>query len=510
MSGLDSRGSRVLLLASVFTIATCGLVYELIAGTLASYLLGDSVTQFSTVIGVYLFAMGVGSWLSKWVKGDVLAFFIRIEFLIGIVGGFSALVLFALFSHVASFRVLLYGIVFLTGTLVGLEIPLLLRLLKDQFKFEDLVSRVLTLDYIGALAASLLFPLVLVPKLGLVLSSFLFGLANALVGMLALVFFREQLKSRRGLWAGGILSVLLLTAGAITADRLMAWAERTAFDENIIFARSSPYQRLVLTRRKDDVRLYLNGNLQFSSRDEYRYHESLVHPAMARVKNPQRVLILGGGDGFAAREVLRYPSVTAITLVDLDPEMTKLFRDQELLARLNDHSLSSPKLTVINRDAFGWIEEAAAAKSKYDAVIIDFPDPSGFSLGKLFSLTFYQRLRGVMADHAVASIQCTSPLVARRTFWCVGSTLEAAGFSTLPHHVYVPSFGEWGFMLASIDALPPEQPLALPESLRFLTQETYAAALRFPPDMTRVPVEVNRLNNQILVRYFEEEWRVYE
>jgi spermidine synthase len=510
MSGLDSRGSRVLLLASVFTIATCGLVYELIAGTLASYLLGDSVTQFSTVIGVYLFAMGVGSWLSKWVKGDVLAFFIRIEFLIGIVGGFSALVLFALFSHVASFRVLLYGIVFLTGTLVGLEIPLLLRLLKDQLKFEDLVSRVLSLDYIGALAASLLFPLVLVPKLGLVLSSFLFGLANALVGLMALVFFREQLKSRRGLWISGILSVLLLTAGAITADRLMAWAERSAFDENIIFARSSPYQRLVLTRRKDDVRLYLNGNLQFSSRDEYRYHEALVHPAMARLKDPQRVLILGGGDGFAAREVLRYPSVNAITLVDLDPEMTKLFRDQELLARLNDHSLSSPKLTVINRDAFGWIEEAVAAKSKYDAVIIDFPDPSGFSLGKLFSLTFYQRLRGVMADHAVASIQCTSPLVARRTFWCVGSTLEAAGFSTLPHHVYVPSFGEWGFMLASIDALQPDQPLALPESLRFLTQETYASALRFPPDMTRVPVEVNRLNNQILVRYFEEEWRVYE
>jgi spermidine synthase len=198
MSGLDSRGSRVLLLASVFTIATCGLVYELIAGTLASYLLGDSVTQFSTVIGVYLFAMGVGSWLSKYVKGDVLAFFIRVEFIIGIVGGFSALVLFALFSHVASFRVLLYGIVFLTGTLVGLEIPLLLRLLKDQLKFEDLVSRVLSLDYIGALAASLLFPLVLVPKLGLVLSSFLFGLANALVGL-----HRERVAARRRCGHGG-------------------------------------------------------------------------------------------------------------------------------------------------------------------------------------------------------------------------------------------------------------------------------------------------------------------
>lgn len=188
---------RLLLLASVFTIATCGLIYELIAGTLASYLLGDSVTQFSTVIGVYLFAMGVGSWISKFVKTEVLVTFIRVEFLIGLIGGFSAFVLFALFDQVASFRVLLYSMVFIIGCLVGLEIPLLLRLLKDQLKFEDLVSRVLSLDYIGALAASLLFPLVLVPKLGLVRSSFLFGMLNAAVGLLALWFLRDQLRRHR-------------------------------------------------------------------------------------------------------------------------------------------------------------------------------------------------------------------------------------------------------------------------------------------------------------------------
>ncbi|OYU59823.1 MAG: spermidine synthase, partial [Bradyrhizobium sp. PARBB1] len=181
---------RLLLLASVFTIATCGLIYELIAGTLASYLLGDSGTQFSTVIGVYLFAMGVGSWISKFVKKDVLATFVRVEFLISLIGGFSAFILFSLFDQVASFRVLLYSMVFLTGSLVGLEIPLLLRLLKDELRFEDLVSRVLSLDYIGALAASLLFPLVLVPKLGLVRSAFLFGLLNAGVGLLALHFLR--------------------------------------------------------------------------------------------------------------------------------------------------------------------------------------------------------------------------------------------------------------------------------------------------------------------------------
>lgn len=509
---MNTRGSRFLLLASVVTIATCGLVYELIAGTLASYLLGDSVTQFSTVIGVYLFAMGIGSWLTKYIKHDLLGFFIRIEFIIGLVGGFSALLLFVLFSHVSSFRLVLYTLVTLTGILVGLEIPLLLRLLKDELKFEDLVSRVLSLDYIGALAASLLFPLVLVPKIGLVLSSFLFGLANALVGLVALWFFRETFRRRYALWAGGIGAVLLLTAGAISGNRLMEASERSAYAENIIFSTSSPFQRMVLTRNKNDLRLYLNGNLQFSSRDEYRYHEALVHPALARGKNISNVLILGGGDGLAAREVLRYPGVKQITLVDLDPAMTRLFREQPLLTALNHKSLRSPKVRVWNRDAFAWLDDAAAAGNHYDAVIVDFPDPSNFSLGKLYSLTFYQRLRAVMRDDAIAVIQCTSPLVARHAFWCVGETLRQAGFSTLPYHVYVPSFGEWGFTLASPAnaALSPRQPLDLPNDLRFLTSEIFASSLRFPPDMAKLPVQANRLNNQILVRYFEEEWNAYD
>ncbi|MEO5716110.1 MAG: polyamine aminopropyltransferase [Luteolibacter sp.] len=509
---MESRGMRLLLLASVFTIATCGLIYELIAGTLASYLLGDSVTQFSTVIGVYLFAMGVGSWISKFVKTGVLATFIRVEFMIGLIGGFSAFVLFALFDQVASFRVLLYAMVFVIGCLVGLEIPLLLRLLKDQLKFEDLVSRVLSLDYIGALAASLLFPLVLVPKLGLVRSSFLFGMLNAAVGLLALWFLRDQLRRHRGLWVGGVISLLLLLTGFIGADRLQAWAERAAYNENVIFAHSSPYQRLVLTRHNDDLRLYLNGNLQFSSRDEYRYHEALVHPALVRSRVPENVLVLGGGDGLAAREILRHPSVKSITLVDLDAEMTNLFAKHPLLTPLNQGSLNSPKLHVENADAFSWLESAVERSLRFDAVIIDFPDPSNFSIGKLYSTAFYEKLRRVLHPDAVITIQCTSPLAARKSFWCIDETLHSVGYGTLPYHVYVPSFGEWGFILACPDPafLSGVAPRPLPGGLRYLTDETQQSAFRFPPDMSVVAAGVNRLNNQILVRYFEEEWRRYE
>src|SRR6476660_2372383 len=165
------RSTSLLLLASVFTIATCGLVYELIAGTLASYLLGDSITQFSTIIGCYLFAMGIGSWLSRYVKRDLLSFFIRVEILVGAVGGSSAALLFLAFEHVASFRFLLYFTVGAIGVLVGVEIPLLLRILENRLEFRDLVAKVFTFDYVGALFASILFPLVLVPHLGLIKSA---------------------------------------------------------------------------------------------------------------------------------------------------------------------------------------------------------------------------------------------------------------------------------------------------------------------------------------------------
>lgn len=506
-----ARSIRWLLLASVFTIATCGIVYELIAGTLASYLLGDSVTQFSTVIGVYLFAMGVGSWLSRFVRGDVVGVFIKAELLIGLLGGFSAFLLFALFEQVSSFRVVLYGLVFAIGTLVGLEIPLLLRLLKDGLKFEDLVSRVLSLDYIGALAASLLFPLVLVPKLGLMRASFLFGLLNAGVGLLALRWLHGRVRRPRLLLAAAILVLALLAAGFAASERLQAWTERAAYAENIIYARSTPYQRIVLTRQQDDLRLYLNGNLQLSSRDEYRYHEALVHPALSMARSPRRVLVLGGGDGCAVREVLRHPAVETVHLVDLDREMTRLFAEHPVLQRLNGAAFASPKVTVDNADAFTWLERAAADGRAFDAAIIDFPDPSNFSLGKLFSTAFYQRLRRVLTGEAVVAIQCTSPLVARRTFWCVNETLRASGFATAPYHVYVPSFGEWGFVLASPGdgALAVTGPHSLPDGLRFLTPDGLAQSFVFPPDMGALPAGVNRLNNQILVRHFEEEWGRY-
>ncbi len=492
------------LLVSVFVIATCGLIYELVAGALASYLLGDSVTQFSTVIGVYLFAMGIGSYLSRYVKGNLTATFIQVEFLIGLVGGSSAAILFFSFEFLAGFRVVLYGLVSITGIMVGLEIPLLMRILRAHVSFTELVSQVFTFDYIGALLASLLFPLVLVPYLGLMRAAMLFGILNVIVGLWALNIFKEEVRAAARIAAAGVTVLALLVAGIVYADDLLTLTETAHYPAPVIHSRQSPYQRIVLTREQDDVRLFLNGNLQFSSRDEYRYHEALVHPGLQQVLQAKHVLILGGGDGLAAREILRYPNVDSITLVDLDPAITNLFKSHPLLTQLNQNSLASPKLILRNEDAFLWIRNC---NRQYDFIVVDFPDPGNYSIGKLYSTAFYKELYRIISPSGFAVVQSTSPWVARKSYWCVDATLRACGFKTTPYHAYVPAFGDWGFILCGRGQYTPAP--AYMKGLRYINPQTVQQMLQFPPDMGPVTVSVNRLNNQALVHYFEAEWSNY-
>jgi spermidine synthase len=502
-----ASASTAALLASAFVVSTCGLIYELLASTLASYLLGDSVTQFSTVIGSYLFAMGVGSWCSRYVKRDELRLFVRIELLIALLGGCSAAALFLLFPLVDHFRVALYGLVLAIGFLVGLEIPLLIRILRG-FDFRETVSNVLTFDYVGALVASLLFPLLLMPHLGMIRTGFMFGIFNAAVG-LALLLTLPRPAGYRTEKVASVLVLLTLIGGFVASDRLQRWAEVASYGEPVIYASTTKFQRIVLTRRDDDLRLYLNGNLQFSSRDEYRYHEALVHPALGRVAHPRNVLILGGGDGLAAREVFKHPAVERLTLVDLDGEMTSLFSRTAMLSRLNGGALTDPRMTVINADGFRWAREAGqnGKVGQYDAIIVDFPDPVDYSVGKLYTDTFYRAARKLLAPGGMMVVQSTSPLIAPNAYWTVASTLESVGLQTRGYHAYVPSFGEWGFILAAAGPIPAQA--TIPAG-RFLTSAIDQRLFDFPPDMARRPAPVNRLDNQVLVREFAEAWGKYE
>ncbi len=492
----------VVLFISVFLIAACGLIYELIAGTLASYLLGDSVLQFSTIIGSYLFAMGIGSYLSRFLRRGLVAQFISIELMVGLVGGFSSSILFLAFAYTQGFQLLLYAVVIAVGVLVGLEIPLLMRILKGHLEFRELVAHVLTFDYLGALGASLLFPIILVPKVGLVRSALLFGLVNAGVALWSTFLFRDELPSPGVLRAGCVAVVAILLGGVGFADRISSAADNNLYADEVIFARNTRYQRIVLTKWKDDVRLFLSSHLQFSSRDEYRYHESLVHPGLSSLPGARRVLVLGGGDGLALREILKYPSVQNVTLVDLDREMTTLFKTHPLLKKLNAGSFSEPRVQVINQDAFVWLDQN---RDYFDFAVVDFPDPTNYSLGKLYTTAFYRLLAKHLSQGGMFVVQSTSPLFARQSYWCIVNTLETAGLRTYPYHVYVPSFGEWGFVLAGMSEYEP--PSAIPGGLRFLTAANIPEMFRFPIDMKRMPSEPNRLNDQVLVRYYDQEWK---
>ena len=491
-----------ILFLNVLVIAACGLIYELLAGTVASYVLGDSVTQFSLIIGLYLSALGVGAWLSRFIDRELAARFVDVELAVALIGGLSAPMLFLGFARLEWFRLFLYLVVFAIGVLVGLELPILMRILKEHLDFKELVSRVLSFDYIGSLFAAVLFPMFLMPRLGLVRTSIVFGLLNAAVGLYGTWLLRPLLCGVTLLRVRAVIVVIILLAALVGADRLTNLAEDELYADDIVYSASSPYQRILVTNNAAGFQLFLNGNLQFSSADEYRYHEALVHPAMATAARPRRVLILGGGDGLALREVLKYASVEQVTLVDLDPKMTALSSKFAPLRALNGNSFRDRRVQVVNEDAMIWIERV---RDTFDVAIVDFPDPSSFSLGKLYSTRFYRLLRARLAPDGAISVQCTSPLYARQAYWCIVRTLEAAGFSVRPYQTTVPSFGVWGFALASSRAF--EAPSRVTVETRFLDVPTLRSMFVFPRDMGPVPVEINRLDNQMLVRYYEDEWR---
>ncbi len=495
-----TKDKEVILLLSTFIIAICGLVYELLEGTISSYLLGDSIYHFSLVIGLFMSSMGIGAWLSRFVEERLERAFVLLQMSISIIGGFSAFILFYAFAYIDNYQPFLYIVTILLGSMLGVEIPLVIRILKGSFSLKSNISNVFTLDYIGALFASLLFPLVLVPQLGLMQSSFLFGLINLFVGFMVWSIFREILGMRYLLY---IISIgVILVLGLVYSSRLVGMIEGRLYQHQIIFSQQTPYQKLIVTAKKGRIEFYINGAIQFDSIDEYRYHESLVHPVMSVANSHENILIIGGGDGMALREVLKYSDIDKITLVDLDPAITKLFRDNEILSTLNNHSFSSDRVTVVNIDAWKFLEES---RELYDVIIIDLPDPNSISLSRLYSQTFYRLISSHLSHIGAMVTQSTSPLFSKKAFWSINRSISSTSLQTLPYHTYIPSFGEWGFNIAS------HIPIKLRDidpkiELKYLNNSILEKMQIFPPDMDRVEVKPNTLSQHQLIYYYEEGW----
>lgn len=492
-----------ILILSVFIVASCGLAYELIASALSSYLIGDTILQFSTIIGTYLFAMGVGAALSKYVSDKrLVSFFIDIEIAVAFLGGLSATIFMITFFYVpASFKSILYFYIFSIGFLVGMEIPLVMRIMNDNKEdFKQLISNVLSFDYLGALFVSLLFPLVCMPYLGINRTAVLFGFSNLLVAIISIFTFKSVSYSKIRNCIVFMVAISLASVFYFT-ESISNFAEKGIYGNEIIFSTITKYQKLLITKRHEDIRLYINGNLQFSSRDEHRYHEALVLPAMISQKNPKNILILGGGDGMAVREVLRFDSVETVILVDLDEKMTNEFSTNNLLTQLNDNSLNNKKVKIINGDAAKWLE---SSKDFYDVIIVDFPDPSNYAIGKLYSTGFFKLVSEHLSFNGVGVVQSTSAYFAPNVYWTIYSTLKDAGLIPRPYHVYVPSFGDWGYLLFAHKDF--ELGSLGDRKTKYLNDKNLNEMFLFPSDMPKKDLPPNRLTNQRVVEMFNKDW----
>lgn len=467
--------------AAALLVAIGGLIYELLLGTASSYLFGDSVKSFSLSIGTMLFGMGIGSLLSAKFLKNALTNFVVVELLLSLIGGSAVVVLFAAFALTKVFWLVFIILSIGIGILIGLEIPLMVRIAKGSKKnIEHILSRVLALDYIGALIASLLFPFILLPYLGLVRTSFAMAILNIFLALIILRSVNSK-KQQRALGIAAVIIFILFGLGLLYASTIERRVHTAQYRDPVVFYKSTQYQKIAVTNYRDDVRLYLNDQLQFSSVDEARYHETLAHAAMTTSGEVKNLLILGGGDGLIARELLKYPEVETITLVDIDPAITDIAKTNRLISDINQHSLADKKVTVKNQDAFLFLRNT---DQTYDVIISDLVDPSNERVAKLYSEDFYTSAHTALSPTGVFITQATSSYFTPNAHQLIAQTMQstAPGRNITPLTVNVPSFGEWSFLISASQDTELFEKRNLPSELNFTSKDLLQQSTHFPND----------------------------
>lgn len=506
---LLTQKDAAILLFCVFVVGFCTIVYELLIGSISSYFIGDSITQFSITIGLTMTAMGIGTLISRFVTKNLIYWFIVIELLIAVIGGLSVPILYFIYSIQFFYYPIMCILIIVIGTLIGLEIPLLTRIMEEYFKLKENISNVLSLDYLGAFFASLAFPFILLPLLGIFNTSLSTGLLNLLIGILAFAWFKNKLtlKRRAMLKLQGIFIFVLLIGCFLFSKEISMYLENSMYDDRVIFSKQTKYQKLIITKNKADIRLFIDGNVQFSSIDEYRYHEPLIHIPMGLVNHHENILVLGGGDGLAARELLKYDDIKNITIVDLDKEMTDLAVKNTVMANLSENSFKNPKVNIINDDAFKFLENA---NEYYDVIIIDLPDPNNSSLARLYSKEFYKVVHKKLAKNGIAVTQATSPFFSPEAFWCIKESMLSAGFKYVkPYHSYVPSFGDWGFMLASHNPID-EFSIKINIPTKYIENNKLSDFFYIPKDIWRDNIKPSTLDKPEILGYYLNGWKYWD
>lgn len=505
----ENKFNYKLLMFTTLIISGCSVIYEVLISSVSSYLVGDSIKQFSITIGLYMCAMGIGSYISKFIKKKLFDWFVFVELGIGLLGGVSSLILFLSNVYLESYALVMYVLIILIGTLVGLEIPLLTRIIeKNTQNLRVTLSSIFSFDYIGGLVGSIAFPLLLLPNLGYFTTAFLVGSLNIVIAIIIIFKYRNYISDRIIFKSISFITLAFMIFGAIFSENIASGIEDKLYRDKIVVNEQTQYQKIIVTKHKDDLRLFLNGNIQFSSVDEYRYHECLVHIPMEASKNRNRVLILGGGDGLATREVLKYKEVQNITLVDLDEEMVNLCMTNNDIKSLNKDALKSDKLNLVYEDAYKYLENS---KDMFDVILIDLPDPNDENLNKLYTNIFYRLAANHLNEDGVMALQSTSPYYAKNAFWCINKTIEEEGLNVIPYHVEVPSFGDWGFQLVSKKPINTTS-IKIDVDTEFLTNETLSGVFLFADDerADKEKLKTNTLARPQLITYYLEavsNWR---
>lgn len=544
------KHTRKILAGSMFVMGACGISYEYTLGALGNNLMGSSHEQIFVVIGLMMFAMGLGATLQKNITGNLMDTFLLVEILLGLVGGTSALMIYLAYVYSSSYMILLWGFSLGIGLLIGLEIPLLIRINREySTSLKTNLSEILSMDYVGSLVGALLFTFVLFANLSINRIAVLLGCINLVIAMVGLAYFRPLVSNFKKLFFLSYFSIAILGCLLVLSEDWRVSLEQRTYRDPIIHSQTSKYQHIVMTRKQERLSLYINGHLQFNSQDEEIYHEMLVHVPFSTAHSQKRILILGGGDGLALREVLKYDEVQRVDLVDIDPVMTHLAATHPDLVELNQRSLLDDRVSlrpvlgisdgetvpvsrttklaqsllstqvypqasvkVFNVDADQFVQ---SSNGPYDIVVIDFPDPQSVGIAKLYSLDFYRNLAHQLSPTGILAVQSTSPYHSKEMFLCIGKTLRAADYRALPYHQNVPSFGEWGWHLAWLHGvseagmkqkLAQLKPLTIPT--RYLTASLVATATAFAKSwLDDEHIEINTKFRPTILQYHRRAWR---
>ncbi|MBB1295409.1 polyamine aminopropyltransferase [Pseudoalteromonas sp. SR41-4] len=552
-------GHDFLLITVMAILAGCGLIYEYLLSHYAGRVLGSVESAIYAMIGTMIVAMGIGAFLARWFK-DAFTAFAWLESLIALVGMGCILAIASviavsyslphIFSDIFNLPadVILNGYIFqklqewsrflpyvfglLLGLLIGMEIPLIARIRQHVYGrfLENNAGTIYGADYIGAGIGAAIWVSIML-AMPIMQAAAWTALFNIIAGLAFLWRYHSYVRNAKLLLVCHIALLVLFGFILMLGSSWMKDLSNVLYKDKVIYSEATKYQHLVLTERlsrnqPDPITdLYLNGRLQFSSIDEQIYHSMLVYPPLLASNRHDNVLIIGGGDGLALRDVLKWP-VKEVTLIDLDAQLLSLFGHDddefnppaaihERLTKLNKHSMADPRSHIKVGDAFLEVERLLDEGKRFDTIIIDLPDPNHPDLNKMYSDYFYNHIRQLLAADGAMAVQSTSPYHAKKAFLSIGKTVKAAGFKHVEQYQQnIPSFGQWGWTIATTTGQSASARISditsLPVASRWISKKYLLAAFVFPNHYFEQinDIEVNQLGSGTLYDYYRSAWQI--